>query len=209
MYLSFTRKLFCSRNKLACANVIGIIPYNSKINLASTIDKRDLKAKVNILIREFYFAETKNHFSEPLTLNGVITYAKNWTEITFKAKPNTKFKINFINKCHLRNDANCIDGRFYIVNPNNIFSIQTGMGRINMIPNNYLHSCTINDFGNIWSNCLISPYSNFSFDYTTDSNGLIKILFIECWYNPHYMIGTWSLTSYTTGNSVSTDFNTY
>lgn len=184
--------------------MIGIIPYNSRINLASTIDKRDLKAKVNILIREFYFAETQNFFNTPFYAFGHFTGAYNWARITFKAKPNTKYKINFINKCHLANDPNCVDGRFFIIDDNN--NAITGLGSYSNTFNKY---CSINDFGNIHSNCLIQPNLSFEFDYTTDSNGKIQVAFIECYYTPHYMIGTWTLTSYQTGASISTDFNTY
>lgn len=190
---------------IACAKVIGIIPYDNKINLASTIDKRDLKA--NVLIREFCFAETQNFFNTPFYAFGYPTGANNWARITFKAKPNTKFKINFINKCHLANDKNCIDGRFYIIDDNN--NAITGLGSPYVPQNSELKTCSINDFGNIHSHCLIKPSDSFEFDYTTDSNGKIQIAFIECVYQPHYMIGTWTLTSYQTGKSISTDFNTY
>lgn len=192
---------------IACASVIGIIPYNSRINLASTIDKRDLKAKVNILIREFYFAETQNFFNTPFYAFGYFTGAYNWARITFKAKPNTKYKINFINKCHLSNDAYCKDGRFFIIDDNN--NAITGLGSPYVLSNpEYKFTCSINDFGNIHSHCLIQPSESFEFDYTTDSNGKIQIAFIECSWTPHYMIGTWTLTSYQTGNSISIDFNT-
>ena len=185
--------------------MIGIIPYNSRINLASTIDKRDLKAKVNILIREFYFAETKNFFDTPFYAYGYFTGAYNWARITFKAKPNTKYKVNFINKCHLSNDSNCIDGRFFIIDNNN--NTITGLGSPVATYNKF--GCSIEDMGNIYAQCLIQPNQSFEFDYTTDSNGKIQIAFIECYYRPHFMIGTWTITSYQTGASISTDFNTY
>ena len=197
-------------NMFACASVIGIIPYNSKINLASTIDKRDLKANVNILIHEFYFSEVKNHFGELLYLNGLNTSAYNWAEITFKAKPNIKVKMHFENQCYLTNDIECRDGRFYVVDHNDIHSVLTGIGKLTVIKDDSLdHNCTINDLGNTQATCLIGSGSNYDFDLTTDSNGLIKILFIECWQNLHYMKGIWKMTSYLTGNSISVEFNTY
>ena len=45
MYLSFTRKLFCSKNKLACAKARGKSPFLSKIiaraNLSLSSFSRD------------------------------------------------------------------------------------------------------------------------------------------------------------------------
>ena len=78
---------------------------------------------------------------------------------------------NFINKCHLANDINCSDGRFYIIDDNN--NAITGLGSPYLTSDGEYFSCSINDFGNIHSHCLIKPSESFGFDYTTDSNGKI------------------------------------
>lgn len=186
--------------------MIGIIPYNSRINLASTIDKRDLKANVNILIREFYFSDVKNYFNSLFYAFGYNTGAYNWARITFKAKANTKYKLTFRNKCKLLNEEMCYDGRFYIIDDTN--NAITGLGNAYWIPDSQIKSCDITDLGNFSSHCLIQDDRNFTFDYSTDNNGKIQIAFLECWATPHYMKGTWTLTSYQTGNSISIDFNT-
>ena len=118
--------------------------------------------------------------------------------------------MHFENQCYLTNDHNCIDGRFYVVDHNDIHSVLTGIGKLTPIADDSLdHNCTINDLGNTQATCLIGRASNYDFDLTTDSNGLIKILFVECWQNLHYMKGIWKMTSYLTGNSISVEFNTY